>query len=138
MIVVIVGILSVLGLIMLDGIDRESFYDCSNLGKEKTFAVTRYGIEELSEIRHSKHIVEAQSVKYYEKSQLDAVRKIDGEQTKEPNPKGKALHVTPYLFNRAIIAFVRTVLHGPSVLDTACLTRIDQLPLENRPPPVHS
>ena len=133
--IIIVGILTVLGMLGLNSQSAAYTADYANLGRLDAPAATKEGIGNSSEVRPFRHNIDTKNFAYYEESHIRAIKRIDGEQTNEPNPRRKTPHVIPLQNVFTIIIRGRTCWQRLSVLDSPCLTRIDQLPLDNRPPP---
>lgn len=135
LIVLIVGILTVLGMFGLDSQSAAYSADYSRLGRQDASIVADDGLSRTSEVRPVRHDIDAQNIAYYEESHLRSMKRVEGEQTNEPNPKRRTPHLIPLQNAFTIIIRGRTSWQRLSVLDSPCLTRIAQLPLDNRPPP---
>ena len=134
-IVLIVIIMTALGASCGDASSSSHSFDFAILGSEKIALRSEDRGLRLSEFRPYQFITDAGNVRYYEESIINAIKRVDGEQTKEPNPRRRPVRITCFVPGRTSFACRRAQEQGPPVLDTPCLTRIDQLPLENRPPP---
>lgn len=135
LIILIVGIFTVLGMFGLNSQSAAYSADYAKLGMPEAPAAAEEGIDRASEVRPFRHNIDAQNIAYYEESHLRSIKRFEGEHTNEPNPKRRTPHLIPLQNAFAIIIRGRTSWQRLSVLDSPCLTRIDQLPLDNRPPP---
>lgn len=137
LIIAIVGTFAVLG--MLGLIPQGAAYasDYAELGRLDLTPAAQEGASNASQVRPSRNVVDARYLAYYEESHIRSIKRIGGGQTGEPDSRRKAPQVIPSRNAFTVIIRGRTSWQRLSVLDSPCLTRIDQLPLDNRPPPAY-
>ncbi len=134
-IVLIVVMITALGVSCGDASSSSHSFDFAKLGSEKTDLQSEDRGLRPSEFRPYQFITDAGNVRYYEESIINAIKRVDGEQTREANSRSRLARITCFIPGRTNFACRGSQEQGPPVLDTPCLTSIDQLPLENRPPP---
>lgn len=131
---IIVAILTIIGAFGLDTLvcSADPFGDI-NYTFDTMAAEASYNATDIHAFQRDAN---PQIISYIDESHVNMIKKVDGEQTKEPSPRGKLVKNVPNPIDTLRAFLEKLAMKGPSVIDSPCLMSIDQLPLDNRPPPL--